>query len=76
MHRLRTAKLNGEIGLSKSSKEGVHWLKCSTEHATAEFPHALHELALLHERDIDNVLFVDYEYSTELLAQAALLQQD
>jgi hypothetical protein len=27
--------------------------------------------ALLHERDIDNVLFVDYEYSTESLAQAA-----
>jgi uncharacterized protein len=73
MHRLRTAELNGEllVGLSKSSKEGVKWLKRSTEHATAEFPHALHELALLHERDIDLVLFVDYEYSTELLAQAA-----
>jgi TPR repeat protein len=73
MYRLGIAELNGELGLSKSPKEGVNWLKRSAEHATAEFPHALHELALLHERGIDNVLFVDYEYSTELLAQAAEL---
>ncbi|KAL0951917.1 hypothetical protein HGRIS_008571 [Hohenbuehelia grisea] len=73
MYRLGTAELNGELGLSKRPKEGVKWLKRSAEHATAEFPHALHELALLHERGIDNVLFVDYEYSVELLAQAAEL---
>ncbi|KAF9532124.1 Sel1 domain-containing protein [Crepidotus variabilis] len=73
MYRLGIAELNGELSLSKSPKEGVKWLKRSAEHATAEFPHALHELALLHERGIDNVLFVDYEYSTELLAQAAEL---
>ncbi|KAF9469600.1 Sel1 domain-containing protein [Collybia nuda] len=73
MYRLGIAELNGELGLSKRPKEGVKWLKRSAEHATAEFPHALHELALLHERGIDNVLFVDFEYSTELLAQAAEL---
>lgn len=73
MYRLGIAELNGELGLSKSPKEGVKWLKRSAENATAEFPHALHELALLHERGIENVLFVDYEYSTELLAQAAEL---
>ncbi|KAF8633544.1 hypothetical protein AX15_001347 [Amanita polypyramis BW_CC] len=73
MYRLGIAELNGELGLSKSPKEGVKWLKRSAEHATAEFPHALHELALLHERGIDNVLFVDFEYSVELLAQAAEL---
>jgi len=73
MYRLGIAELNGELGLSKSQREGVKWLRRSAEHATAEFPHALHELALLHERGIDNVLFVDYEYSTELLAQAAEL---
>lgn len=73
MYRLGIAELNGELGLSKSPREGVKWLKRSAENATAEFPHALHELALLHERGIDNVLFVDYEYSTELLAQAAEL---
>ena len=47
--------------------------KRSAEHATEEFPHALHELALLHERGIDNVVFVDHDYSAELLAQAAEL---
>ncbi|KAH9911997.1 HCP-like protein [Fomitopsis serialis] len=73
LYRLGIAYLNGELGLSKSPREGVSFLKRSAEHATAEFPHALHELALLHERGIDNVLFVDYEYSAELLAQAAEL---
>ena len=33
----------------------------------------MHELALLHERGVDNVLFVDYEYAAELLAQASEL---
>ena len=71
MYRLATAELNGELGLKKSAKEGVKWLKRSAEAATPEFPHALHELALLHERGIDNVVFVDPEYSCELLAQSA-----
>jgi TPR repeat protein len=73
LYRLGLAQLNGELGMSKRPKEGVKWLKRSAEHATAEFPHALHELALLHERGIHNVVFVDYEYSAELLAQAAEL---
>ena len=73
MYRLGVGELNGELGLSKSPREGVKWLKRSAEHATAEFPHALHELALLHERGIDNVVFVDHEYSVELLAQASEL---
>ena len=73
MYRLGTAELNGNLGLSKRPKEGVKWLKRSTEHATEEFPHALHELALLHERGIDNVLFIDLEYAAELLAQASEL---
>ncbi|SNX85023.1 related to SKT5 - protoplast regeneration and killer toxin resistance protein [Melanopsichium pennsylvanicum] len=70
MYRLATAELNGELSLRKNAKEGVKWLKRSAEAASPEFPHALHELALLHERGIDNVLFVDPEYSCELLAQA------
>jgi TPR repeat protein len=73
LYRLGIAELNGELGLSRRPKDGVQWLKRSAEHATAEFPHALHELALLHERGIDNTLFVDLEYAAELLAQAAEL---
>ena len=70
MYRLATAELNGEMTLKKSAREGVKWLKRSAEAATPEFPHALHELALLHERGVDNVLFVDPDYACELLAQA------
>ncbi|KAI9639039.1 uncharacterized protein MKK02DRAFT_21775 [Dioszegia hungarica] len=73
MYRLGTAELNGQLGLTRSAKEGYKWLKRSAEHATEEFPHALHELALLHEKGIDNVVFVDYEYAAELLAQASEL---
>ncbi|KAG1843661.1 HCP-like protein [Suillus subluteus] len=73
MYRLGIAELNGGLGLSKRPCEGVKWLKRSAEHATAEFPHALHELALLHERGIDSVVFVDVEYTMELLTQAAEL---
>ena len=73
LYRLGLAELNGELNMSKRPREGVRWLRRSAEHATAEFPHALHELALLHERGIHNVVFVDYEYSAELLAQAAEL---
>lgn len=69
-YRLGTAELNGELGLKRSAREGVKWLKRSAESATPEFPHALHELALLHEKGIHNVLFADPEYSCELLAMA------
>lgn len=73
MFRLGQAEINGELGLSKNPKEGVKWLKRSAENATAEFPHALHELALCHEKGIPNVVFVDLDYAAELLGQAAEL---
>lgn len=73
MHRLGLAMLNGELGLPKNPKEGVKWLKRSAEAATAEFPHALHELALLHENGIENVLYADDEYAAELYARSAQL---
>ena len=70
-YRLGTAELNGELGLKRSARAGVKFLKRSAECATPEFPHALHELALLHEKGIHNVLFADHDHSCELLAQAA-----
>ena len=48
-------------------------MKRSVEHATEEFPHAFHELARIHEEGIENIVFVDYEYTVELLASAAEL---
>ncbi|KIJ53916.1 hypothetical protein M422DRAFT_42231 [Sphaerobolus stellatus SS14] len=66
-YRLGVAELNGALGLNKSPREGISWLKRSVECVTAEFPHALHE------KGIPNVIFKDEDYSVEFLAQAAEL---
>ncbi|KAI8370354.1 uncharacterized protein BYT42DRAFT_581983 [Radiomyces spectabilis] len=71
MYRLGVAEVNGELGISKNPRDGVKWLKRAAEAATTEYPHAVHELALLHEKGIDNVVFVDLEYAVTLYAQAA-----
>ncbi|KAI8145468.1 hypothetical protein BJV82DRAFT_511384 [Fennellomyces sp. T-0311] len=73
MYRLGVAEVNGELGLSKNSRDGVKWLKRAAEAATSEYPHAIHELALLHEKGIENVVFVDLDYAVSLYAQAAEL---
>ncbi|GAA5974231.1 hypothetical protein JCM11641_003342 [Rhodosporidiobolus odoratus] len=77
MHRLGLAEINGELGLSKRPKDGVQWLKRAAELADQvdpPQPQSLHELAILHEKGIDNVVFQDEEYAAELLARAAELQ--
>ncbi|KAL1925370.1 uncharacterized protein VTP21DRAFT_253 [Calcarisporiella thermophila] len=71
MYRLAMAELNGELGLTKNPRDGVKWLKRAAEAATPEYPQAPHELALLHEKGIDNVVFPDAEYAVSLYAQAA-----
>ena len=61
MHRLGLAEINGELGLSKRPREGVKWLKRAAELADQvdpPQPQSLHELAILHEKGIDNVIFV------------------
>ncbi|CEP16865.1 hypothetical protein [Parasitella parasitica] len=73
MYRLGLAYMNGEIGVSKNSKEAVKWLNLSVEAATPEYPDAIYELALLYISGIPNVIFVDLEYSVALLNQAAEL---
>lgn len=71
MYRLGVAQLNGELRISRNPRDGVKWLKRAAESASPEYPHALHELGLLHERGINNVVFVDYGYAISLYAQAA-----
>jgi TPR repeat protein len=76
MHRLGLAEMNGELNLAKRPKEGLKWLKRAAELADQvdpPQPQSLHELALLHEKGIDNVVFKDEEYAAELLARAAEL---
>ncbi|CAO3636200.1 unnamed protein product [Cunninghamella echinulata] len=71
MYRLGVAEVNGELGISKNARDGVKWLKRAAEAATVEYPQAIHELALLHERGIENVVFVDASYAVALYGQAA-----
>ncbi|KAI8084480.1 uncharacterized protein BX664DRAFT_283066 [Halteromyces radiatus] len=71
MYRMGVAEVNGELGISKNARDGVKWLKRAAEAATVEYPQAIHELALLHERGIDNVVFVDLQYAVTLYGQAA-----
>ncbi|GJJ73902.1 uncharacterized protein EMPS_06260 [Entomortierella parvispora] len=73
MWRLGVVSLYGELGLTASPRDGVKWLKRSAQAATPEFPFALYELAQLHERGIENIVFVDPEYSITLYTQAAEL---
>ncbi|GAN02322.1 HCP-like protein [Mucor ambiguus] len=73
MYRLGLADINGALGLQRNVKDGNKWLKRSADAATPEYPHALHELGLLHEKGLDNIIFKDTAYSVKLYAQAAEL---
>ena len=53
--------MNGEIGLTKRPREGVKWIKRAAELADQvdpPQPQSLHELAMLNEKGIDNIIFV------------------
>lgn len=73
MYRLGVIELNGELNQAGRAKDGFKWLKRAAELADASDPKPIHELALLHEKGIENIVFVDYEYAAELLARAAEL---
>jgi TPR repeat protein len=73
MYRLGLADINGALGLQRDVKDGNKWLKRSADAATPEYPHALHELGLLHEKGLDNIIFKDTSYSIKLYTQAAEL---
>ncbi|KAF7730720.1 hypothetical protein EC973_001669 [Apophysomyces ossiformis] len=72
MYRLGMITIYGKLGISKDIRNGVKWLKRAAEAATKEYPHAVHELALLHERGTEGaVLFQDTAYCIELYSRAA-----
>ncbi|KAI8148886.1 hypothetical protein BJV82DRAFT_589977 [Fennellomyces sp. T-0311] len=73
MYRFGLAEMNGELGISRNLRDGHKWLKRSAEAATPQFPHALHELALLHEKGFDSVIFADPDYAVHLYTEAATL---
>ncbi|KAI9025855.1 hypothetical protein CLU79DRAFT_743470 [Phycomyces nitens] len=73
MYRLGLADLHGSLGMTRNVRDAHKWLKRSAEGATIEYPHALHELGLLHERGIPSFIFADHSYSVQLYKQAANL---
>ncbi|KAI8638646.1 hypothetical protein BD408DRAFT_422742 [Parasitella parasitica] len=73
MYRLGLAEMKGELALSRNVRDGHKWLKRSAEAATTQYPHALHELALLHEKGVESVIFIDLKYAVSLYHEAAVL---
>ncbi|KAI8078024.1 uncharacterized protein B0P05DRAFT_511039 [Gilbertella persicaria] len=73
MYRLGIAAIHGDLGLQRNVREGNKWLKRSAESATPEYPHALHEFGLLHEKGLDGIIFKDHTYSVKLYKRAAEL---
>lgn len=73
MYRLGLAEMKGELNKSRNIRDGHKWLKRSAEAATPQYPHALHELAMLHEKGLESIIFVDLKYSVSLYHEAAVL---
>ncbi|KAI8833729.1 hypothetical protein BC829DRAFT_407735 [Chytridium lagenaria] len=74
MFRIGMSLIRGELGQGVSIRDAFKWLKLSAKYADEQYPHALYELAMLHENPIDkNIVFVDREYVVELLTKGAEL---
>lgn len=73
MYKLGMILLNGLLGEQKNPREAINWLKRAAEQADAENPHALHELALLHEVPNSTLVPYDPAYARSSFTQAAHL---
>ncbi|KAJ3245717.1 hypothetical protein HDU78_008774 [Chytriomyces hyalinus] len=73
MFRLGTALQKGDLGLPPNPRDAIKWLRLATKYATRTYPHALYEFAMMHETGITGLVYTDYVYMMELLAQGALL---
>lgn len=74
MYKVGMILLKGLLGQPRNPREAVGWLKRAAERATADNPHALHELGLLYESAQPNDVIVrDEAYAYKLFMQAAEL---
>ena len=73
MYKLGMILLLGSLGEQKNPREAVNWLKRAAEQADEENPHALHELAMLHEMPNSQYVVYDPAYAKQLYTQAAHL---
>ncbi|KAJ3102988.1 hypothetical protein HDU96_009444, partial [Phlyctochytrium bullatum] len=74
MFRLGMSFLKGELGQQRNTRDGIKWLKLSAKYADQQYPHALYELAMMHDQSVDkNIVWTDHTYLLELLSRAAEL---
>lgn len=76
MYKLALILLNGVMGHPRNPREALVWLRRAAVQADEDNPHALHELALLHERPNNGtggVIPHDPIAAREYLTQAAQL---
>lgn len=76
MYKLALILLNGIMGHPRNPREALVWLRRAAAQADEDNPHALHELALLHERPnngTNGVIPHDPHLAREYLTQAAQL---
>jgi len=73
MYKLGMILLHGALNEKRNPPEAVGWLRRAAEQADEENPHALHELALLHELPNTNLVQYDPILAKNLFTQAAHL---
>lgn len=73
MYKLGMILLLGSLGEQKNPREAINWLKRAAEQADEENPHALHELAALHEMPNSGLVPHDPAYAKALFTQAGHL---
>ena len=73
MYKLGMLLLLGTLGEQKNPREAINWLRRAAEQADEENPHALHELAMLHEMPNSQLVPYDPAYAKALYTQAAHL---
>ncbi|KAG4305296.1 hypothetical protein PORY_001466 [Pneumocystis oryctolagi] len=73
MYKMGIILLNGLLRQVKNPKKAIFWLNKASELADEENPHALHELAILYEKDNEGIVIRDEKYSLELYTRAAHL---
>lgn len=73
MYKLGMILLQGTLGEARNPREAVGWLRRAAEQADEENPHALHELALLHENPSGQLVPHDPLQAKDLFSRAAYL---
>ncbi|TCD67651.1 hypothetical protein EIP91_012161 [Steccherinum ochraceum] len=73
MYKLGVVLLRGTLGEQPNPREAVGWLRRAAEQADEENPHALYELALLHEATTSQVVPYDPVYAKDLYTRAGHL---